>query len=255
MAERDYKEFEIKHLTSYLSPVTDILAIQHIGTMKYLYIVIIALVLGCSSKQNSCTIPNADNQWQRIDTTYYLKNGYLLHEFTSDDSLLIFSLEKNDFQKTIVEQGRFMDDSVFDVRYDDNYTELDFEKYFVISHKLALTEVSYYIFEKSTGKNVFDGYDCFISNIDELTENNDSLLLCVCRPEKDYFDYKLFLCDLSKDIFQELNIDDFFSETSDMPPFIADCFRLQKTDNDSVVITYNNDNQCVKQKIALKYTR
>lgn len=129
--------------------------------MKYLYIVIIALVLGCSSKQRSCTIPNADNQWQRIDTTYYLKNGYLLHEFTSDDSLLIFSLEKNDFQKTIVEQGRFMDDSVFDVRYDDNYTELDFEKYFVISHKLALTEVSYYIFEKSTGKNVFDGYDCF----------------------------------------------------------------------------------------------
>ena len=97
MAKRDYKKFKIKHLTSCLSPVTDILAIQHIGTMKYLYIVIIALVLGCSSKQRSCTI---DNQWQRIDTTYYLKNGYLLHEFTSDDSLLIFSLEKNDFQKT-----------------------------------------------------------------------------------------------------------------------------------------------------------
>lgn len=99
MAKRNYKKFKIRHLTSYLSPVTDILAIQHIGTMKYLYIVIIALVLGCSSKQRSCTIPYADNQWQRIDTTYYLKNGYLLHEFTSDDSLLIFSLEKMIFKR------------------------------------------------------------------------------------------------------------------------------------------------------------
>ena len=88
MAKRNYKEFKIKHLTSYLSPVTDILAIQHIDTMKYLYIVIIALVLGCSSKQRSCII---DNQWQRIDTTYYLKNGYLLHEFTSDEMALLES--------------------------------------------------------------------------------------------------------------------------------------------------------------------
>ena len=116
--------------------------------MKCLYIIIIVLLFGCSSKQRRNIASNADIQERDIDITFSLKNGYILHEFTTDDSFLIYSLEKNDFQKTIIKQKRFNDESGFDIRYDDNYTELDFEKYFVISHKLALTEESYFVFEK-----------------------------------------------------------------------------------------------------------
>ncbi len=217
--------------------------------MIHIYILLIVLLLGCSSIQRNCVISNTDIQEQNIDTTFSLKNGYLLHKFTENDSILIYSLEKNDSRKAIIKQKRFKDESGFDIRYDDNYAGLDYEKYFVISHKLALTEEYYFIFDKKYGKNVFDGYDCFISNIEDLYENNDGLLLCVCHSKK-YDVNKLFLCDLTKGVFRELYWTDLSSYTDDMPVDIADCFELQKTKDDSIIITYSCANQSVQQKIA-----
>ena len=215
----------------------------------YAFAIILIVILSSVLLKKSC-VSNTDIQEQRIDTTYSLKNGYLLRKFAEDDSLLIYSLEKDDFRKAIVKQKRFKDEAGVDIRYDDNYTGLDFEKYFLISHKLALTEESYLIFDKENGKNVFDGYDCFISNVEELYENNDGLLLCVCRSKKDDVN-KLFLCDLTKGVFQELYWTEFSSSGTDrMPVDVADCFELQKTEGDSVVIIYSDDNQYIQKKIA-----
>ena len=179
----------------------------------------------------------------RSQEIYPLKGGYELSVEISPDSSVIFMLKQGTSEQVIEEDYVDDDSEKFALRY----SGMDFEHYFVLNRWESAYKVAIWLYEKSTGKNLFKEKQYYESCYD-LPSN---LLLYLDSDENANPEGNLTLLDLNDLSSTTVGIRLFTPENPPEMYYWAD-FEISKVIDDQVYITYNEAN---KQGVTHKFRR
>lgn len=170
-----------------------------------------------------------------VQDAYSLKNGYELQVSLSSDSIHIFTLKQGD-KEYVIEKDPYYgyDKEKFAIRY----SGIDFDDYLVLDRWESQYSVYLYLYEKSTGKNLFKDKQYLESGYDTST----NLLLYLDTDNKTNPKGNLTLLDLQNLATVEIDVRLFIPKDV-LPNYYWDDFSVKKVNEQSVCITYDGERQ------------
>lgn len=164
---------------------------------------------------------------------YRLQQGYELCVSLSPDSIRRFTLKHGDETRLIEEEP--IECTQAD-KYALRYGGMDFEKYFVLDRWESQYTVRLYLYEKSTGKNLFKDKLYYESGYNTPSD----LLLYRDADDKTNPDGNLTLLDLQTLSETAIDIRQFIPK-GESPVYYQANFEISKVTGDSVYITYHTE--------------
>jgi hypothetical protein len=183
-----------------------------------------------------CIIGLSGQESRVQDVVYSLKNGYELQISLSPDSMRVFTL-KHDGREYVVEKDPYdgYDKEKFAIRY----SEIDFDDYFVLDRWECQYSVYLYLYEKSTGKNLFKDKQYLESGYDASA----NLLLYLDTDDKTNPNGNLTLLNLNNLTTVEIDVRRFIPTKDVLPNYYWSDFSVSKISDQSVRVTYDGEGQ------------
>lgn len=191
------------------------------------------LLIGCFPAFGICMSACPQEGCDVKQDIYQLQQGYELCVFLSPDSIRRFILRHGDQTRLIEEEP--IECTQTD-KYALRYNGMDFEKYFVLDRWESQYTVRLYLYEKSTGKNLFKNKLYYESDCDTPS----GLLLYRDADSKTNPDGNLTLLDLQTLSETKIDIRQFIPKEESPVYYLAN-FEISKVTGDSVYITYHTD--------------
>ena len=168
-----------------------------------------------------------------VQAVYSLKNGYELRISLSPDSIHVFTLKQDD-KWCVMEKDPYCgyDKEKFALRY----SGIDFDDYLVLDRWESQYSVYLYLYEKSTGKNLFKDKLYLESGYD----SSANLLLYLDTDDKTNPKGNLTLLNLQNLSAMEVDVRRFIPEDI-LPNYYWNDFSVKKVNNTSVCITYDGE--------------
>ena len=178
------------------------------------------------------------NSGLRAQEVYLLKGGYELDISFSPDSMQVFTL-RHEAMSRVIEEDPFL-----------RYSGIDFNAYLVLDRWESQCDVCLYLYEKSSGKNLFKDKRYYESGYDMEHE----LLLYLDTDEKANPEGNLTLLDLHG--LSEIHVDvSAFITEKVFPVYYWTEFRINKVDDGYVSITYEGEGPHVTRKYKRELIR
>ena len=168
-----------------------------------------------------------------IRDVYPLKNGYELQISLSPDSIHVFTLKQDDKERVIEKDAYYgCDKEKFAIRY----SEIDFDDYLVLDRWESQYSVYLYLYEKSTGKNLFKDKLYLESGYDASA----NLLLYLDTDSRKNPKGNLLLLNLQNLTTIEIDVRCFIPKDV-LPNYYWDDFSVNKLSDKFVRITYDGE--------------
>lgn len=191
------------------------------------------LLIGCFLAFGICMSACPQEKCNVKQDIYQLQQGYELCVFLSPDSIRRFILKYG--HETLLIEEEPLECTRAD-KYALRYSGMDFEKYFVLDRWESQYTVRLYLYEKSTGKNLFKNKLYYRSGYDAPSD----LLLYQDADDKSNPDGNLTLLDLQTLSETEIDIRQFIPK-GESPVYYQANFEISKVTGDSVYITYHTE--------------
>lgn len=191
------------------------------------------LLIGCFLAFGICMSACPQEKCNVKQDIYQLQQGYELCVFLSPDSIRRFILKYG--HETLLIEEEPLECTQAD-KYALRYSGMDFEKYFVLDRWESQYTVRLYLYEKSTGKNLFKNKLYYRSGYDTPSD----LLLYRDADDKTNPDGNLTLLDLQMLSETEIDIRQFIPK-GESPVYYQANFEISKVTGDSVYITYHTE--------------
>ncbi|MCC8170329.1 MAG: hypothetical protein LIP00_00810 [Parabacteroides sp.] len=177
----------------------------------------------------------SDEQESQVTDVYPLKNGYELRISLSPDSMRVFTLKRGDKERVIETDPYYGDErEKFCIRY----SGIDFDDYFVLDRWESQYSVYLYLYEKSSGKNLFTDKQYLESGCDASA----NFLLYLDTDNQTNPEGNLTLLNLQNLTTVEIDVRRFIPREV-LPNYYWEDFRVNKAGDKSVRITYDGEKQ------------
>lgn len=191
------------------------------------------LLVCCSLVFGICIYAYPQKECNIKQYIYLLQQGYELYVSLSSDSIQRFTLKYADTTRLIEEDPI---ECAQAEKYALRYTGIDFDEYFALDRWESQYNVRLYLYEKSTGKNLFKDKLYYKSDYDTTSD----LLLYWDADNKTNPKGNLTLLDLQTLSEMEIEIR-LFIPKGESPVYYWTNFEISKVTRDSVYITYHTD--------------